>query len=344
MRAPLLLIVALTGAAATAAPAAASFPGRNGIFVTSEMSPCDGDNAGIQYLRAYSAGGKRLGALTPPCERAGDPERLRDASGPEFSPDGTRVLFHQQPNGTLPSQFFTVAPDASGRTAVTPPLSNDFTHGSITSFAPDGRRFIGTAISYANEAGSGLHVYPGDGGESRLVKRGRSFTSPLWSPDGRLVAVAGTAGASPAGLALIDARTWRTVRRLARPGVASFDWSPDGRRLVFATHFWRDPRTGYASGGSLYVVRADGRGKPRRIERPRADAATNPVWSPDGRSIAWIQLDFSGGDVGFTVRPSIRRLSLRTRRTRTIATLPPPHVSEGEYPRPQLGWQPLPGR
>src|SRR5690606_13835349 len=60
-------------------------------------------------------------------------------------------------------------------------------------------------------------------------------------------------------------------------GVTTPSWSPDGQRLVF---------TGYDGGLSdLFVINADGTGLQRLTNDKYADM--HPVWSPDGRTLAW---------------------------------------------------------
>jgi Tol biopolymer transport system component len=64
------------------------------------------------------------------------------------------------------------------------------------------------------------------------------------------------------------------------PDVASFAWSPDGRRIAF----------GRLRGDAydIYVMRADGSGQ-RNLTRNPAQYG-GPVWSPDGRRIAFGRL------------------------------------------------------
>lgn len=66
------------------------------------------------------------------------------------------------------------------------------------------------------------------------------------------------------------------VRHLASK-VVSAAYSPDGRRIAYAT---------YASGTStIYTMRADGSGKAKVTAGTRFDE--NPTWSPDGRTLAY---------------------------------------------------------
>jgi Tol biopolymer transport system component len=71
-------------------------------------------------------------------------------------------------------------------------------------------------------------------------------------------------------------------------------WSPDGRRIAFASgRDWPD-----RDGASIYVMNADGSGV-RRLTRGEADY--EPAWSPDGTRIAFSRwgdiyvLDVQGG-------------------------------------------------
>jgi Tol biopolymer transport system component len=72
----------------------------------------------------------------------------------------------------------------------------------------------------------------------------------------------------------------------AKRDIASFDWSPDGKRLVLeiasASPSGRKPGSRQSD---LALVNADGTGL-TRLTRTAA-LETNPVFSPDGRSIAF---------------------------------------------------------
>ena len=66
-------------------------------------------------------------------------------------------------------------------------------------------------------------------------------------------------------------------------------FSPDGRQIAFSSNRSSDPDANYNS--DIFVVAARFGAEPRRISSaPSSDSA--PVWSPDGRTLAWVE----GGD------------------------------------------------
>jgi Tol biopolymer transport system component len=334
--------IALLGALGwSAAPAAATFPGRNGRFAV-ELDGCEF----TPFVRFVAVSGEDLGALTPPCEVVGqfdDEDVLRETSLYGWSPDGTRLLLRQ--SGATPQGIITIAADGTDvRSAPAPADATD------ASFAPDGRQ-----IAYMRRGAIWRTSLQG-GPRRRLrpalkcnidVRDCVEFARPRWSPDGKLIAFeAQQFGWGPGGpprirpgIWLMSARTGKLIRRVARRGT-EVDWSPDSRRLVYRTDYQQDEIKGGASGGNLWVVRVSGKGARRLVHRRRL-AETVPTWSPDGRWIAWISMRFGRGDVGFDVKPSLWRVRAAGGAPRRIAGLPAPLVDEGDFLSPQLAWQPL---
>lgn len=179
------------------------------------------------------------------------------------------------------------------RTGATSTLTRcDSCEDRLPAVSPGGRRiaFERTVLSDQSNAPDrqGVYVARIDGRRAKRVVA--NADSPAWSPNGKalaLVARDGIAVVRPSG---------RRVRRLTLGLGSDLDWSRRGQ-IVFA-HRRR--------GSDIYVVDADG-GRPRRLTRD--GRSRDPVWSPDGRAIAFTRstrgtygqgvfvMDASGGRV-----------------------------------------------
>ncbi len=118
---------------------------------------------------------------------------------------------------------------------------------------------------------------------------------PRWSPDGSEIVFSGgwVAGIDDPGrdLYTVDVATGETTQLTDDDAIdRAPSWSPDGSRIVFESSRDRDrPQAG--SGGCLfrteiYVMRR-AETRARRVTPIRSSFDCSPVWSPDGRRIAW---------------------------------------------------------
>ena len=316
----------LVAALLAAAPAAdATFPGRNGGFAVT--APGCEENQHIQLL---SEAGRTLRDLTPRCERVGE-DAFLDTLGPSWAPNGGRLAYVRRVFGG-PLEIASLPLDGGPVSHFGPPYGPRGGDQGPT-YSPEGDRL-------AYEYNGTLYTAAIDGSEHREVHGGRPFyTRPRWSPDGRTLLVERP---SRSALVLVDAQGGHWLRRIAR-GAHEADWSPDGRWIVFRTRYRQDEIEGGASGGNLYVVRADRRrgSRPRRIVHRERTAETSPVFSPDGRWIAWVSLRFTAGDVGFRVYPSLWRMRFPGGRPQRLRFLPQPFVEEAFFSAPQIAWRPI---
>ena len=211
-------------------------------------------------------------------------------TAPALSPDGTRIAFVRQRDGTSPPYSNILVMHADG-TNIT-----DLSNGRCTSrarpscvgdsspaWSPDGTRlaFTSTILDSSNFPEPQLFVMKSDGsGRTRLTDYPGPDTNPSWSSTNRIafyrVQEAAIYVIEPDGSGLAPLAEVGTTKG----GIKSWDtpsWSPDGKFLAF--------RRFTENGSDIWVVGADGAAA-RQVTNDTFEDAT-PVWSPDGRYIAY---------------------------------------------------------
>jgi TolB protein len=196
-----------------------------------------------------------------------------DVRSPVWSPDGRRIAFVSRRDGKA---LYVMNADGSGLRIVARVEAL-----TTPAWSPDGREIV-----YGR---NGVYVMNADGsGQRQLARRG---SAPAWSPDGRRIAFVIT---GKLYVVNADGSGHRTLTRLGRGGSgASLAWSPDGRKLLLVVKSISAPGCGYCS--RLWVLNADGSGLrdlTRNLGGSRgfgAWPASDAVWSPDGRKIAFVR-------------------------------------------------------
>ncbi|HLA86157.1 MAG TPA: DPP IV N-terminal domain-containing protein, partial [Thermoguttaceae bacterium] len=150
-------------------------------------------------------------------------------------------------------------------------------------FAPDGKSIL--VVSDADEQSDVWRVTRAEASKywwendefvlSRLTLDAESESELKWSPDGKLVAL--VKGRGDLWVMRPDGKEARRVMRSATP--IGFDWSPDGKWLVYGIEDTESNR-------DVWIAPLDGSRKPINISC-HPDVDTNPVWSPDGKVIAF---------------------------------------------------------
>jgi Tol biopolymer transport system component len=287
---------ALIAAGAFAAPAGATFPGRNGLVVYDDPAPQE-DHFGERWLWTMRPDGSFRRLLV---------RRVYEARYPRWSPDGRRVVFRGTKTEDGWTGVMTVRADGSGLRSVAQ-------YGDKPAWTPSGRR-----ITYVKNTRTGDDLWEAraDGSRARRLARLGTVRSAEWSPDGSVIAVVGR------WLTVRDGRTGRKRVVYKEPGntyaVDGMTWSPDGRRLAFTSVSF--PRCGhrYCPHYRLWTAHPDGGHLTLLDDDPNyRTAPDDPHWSPDGRTIAYCRRDYVQGHDEYdrwAMRPdgSHRRLAART--------------------------------
>ena len=146
------------------------------------------------------------------------------ADDPEWTPDGTRILFAWSPDQTSNSGIYSKRADGSGEAALV--LSSS--RGVYTPEpSPDG-----LSLAYVQMPGAELWIAPAEGEPAPFLNSGFAESSPVFSPDGRFLAYVSDESGQPEVYVrpFPDGPNRWTI---STAGGAEPLWSPDGSELFY---------------------------------------------------------------------------------------------------------------
>ena len=220
---------------------------------------------------------------------------------PSWSPDGKRIVFMSNRDGHLRddipgiSTYEIYVMDADGGNPQN--LTNDPRDDRNPSWSPDGKRiaFVSDRDGFKNDdliITYEIYVMDADGGNQQNLTNDRNDDrSPSWSPDGKRIVFSSERDGHFIGdfeityeIYVMDADGGNQQRLTEnRKNDWSPSWSPDGKRIAFASD-----RKGDFENLEIYVMDADG-GNQQKLTNNRFDDL-RPSWSPDGKRIAFYSL------------------------------------------------------
>ena len=224
-----------------------------------------------------------LAALLSTVALAAAPQPAPLDTTPKWAPDGAAVAFLRLRNvqrRNLTSELYVVGRDGAHLRRLTRGARDFF-----ISWSPDGGWLAFARSPRSGKGGPNVFLVRRDGTRLHRLVPGASWSSaPAWSPDGRQLAFAGRIPSAGEGVFVVD-RDGTKPRLLfrvphvldgatvvARTDLTDLSWSPDRTRLLFLLQDW------------LYVLRLDDGVAVRLSAR-----GYTPKWSPDSRSIAFVQ-------------------------------------------------------
>ena len=278
-----------------AAPAAeASFPGRNG-----EIAFVGRGTHGAWTIRVVNPRSGRTRQLTHVPRRCSRPSRWVDY-GPSFSASGRLLVFVHADScdPRTPNGIFLIRADGGKRRLLSPIFTSPEGGESWPVFSPSGELVaydLGADFPRVTPLRRPRRWRPLFNEENNVF-RYRDVLQPAWSSTGKLALVLGseyaTSDVGHIGIALGPSKDVRAVTRSRRDAMP--DWSPSGDRIVFFREKARlisliDEPEYWVIRGDVFTIpaRSEPDPEPRRLTETR-DAFT-PVWSPDGRSIAYMR-------------------------------------------------------
>ena len=276
-----LVAVALAGsvlavlAGVSLTESGATTPGRNGRIVYAQEVQ---GTFRLFTIRSNGMGRARVGHVTG------------DAVNPDWSPDGTKIVFElDHPGRATPGCSVVIMnADGSGLTDLTGMRTGC---DGQPAFTPDGQRIVFVHFDDVADVES-IQSMDLAGGDRRLVTgtKGSGRIDPNVSPDGNWITfirakkddvLQAVFAVHPdgSGLHRLTPFKWEVAIK--------HDWSPNGKRIVLTTNAdWVRPR----KSANLATIRPDGSGLKRLTRFAGGEHAKNAFagsYSPDGRRIVF---------------------------------------------------------
>ena len=266
-------------------------PGANGriVFI--------GLEGWVYSINPDGTGLKRLG-----------PSFASNSHGPNWSPDGSRIVFFHSSTDADKRGAYLMQADGSGTHRISP--------GGAGPWSPDGTKIV--------FSGSGVSLMDADGGNVTQLA-GSDSTMPTWSPNGtRIAFIRGTPDGHSQMWTMAPTGGNQTLIHDDTAPLWSPDWAPDGSTIIF----WRG--NGVTVANQIWSMQPDGSDLKQLTT---VGENIYGAWSPDGTKITfgssrggvWLMNpDGSGqvrikGKIDFS-EPAWQPLSVTLRAARTEVT------------------------
>jgi len=239
---------------------------------STELLYIDQDRA-LRAIGGDGTGDRAVGALT-------------DVYRAQWSPDGKAVVVEGNRDGVNALYVMSAAGTGVRRLTFGPAsaLGPDW--------SPDGKQIAFIRCGTGGQCN--LVTIPASGGAPRVVSRPGQISDPYcygpdyeravaWRPDGRALAVGVWCDDDSGGdyTAIVSAATGAQIGHVYGDDVS---WSPNGKQII--NHAWS---TTYDGEPPVVQLRSAAGSLIRRVSPPSTDAIgwEQPVWSPDGRTVAY---------------------------------------------------------
>jgi dipeptidyl aminopeptidase/acylaminoacyl peptidase len=244
--------------------------GHNELWVIS----ADGKTTNYLATTEIYSGIDELDSVTPGDEEASD----RFDPMPAWSPDGTRISYTERSREYFSGKLKVLDFDPATGTAKGAPLelyTAKHDRGGAwvidhVAWSPDGATL---AFTLQDSGWDKVYLLPSKGGQPRQLTQGASEdSSPVFSPDGKSIAISSNHGIleeSHVWIVPVDGSTPHRLANLPAGVEANPQWSPDGKKIYFT-------RSTPVESWDLYVASTEGDPAPRALTRtlPRTFEAT----------------------------------------------------------------------
>jgi Tol biopolymer transport system component len=222
---------------------------------------------------------------------------------PAWSPDGQWIAFLSDRTGK--QEIFVM--DAYGGQVTQLTDNPGVTWFAPLAWSPNGQQIAAAgSLNGGDENHTRLYLINLDGSGNRVLLGSLFGLLPKWSPDGQSLAFRGFDG-SRFGLYVIGAQGNNLFKVPANQVNAesyevlfSFDWSPDGTKLVFLSEgpmrgSWPNQEIGTGARAQFMLFDMNGSSLTTLRDLPLPNGIRLASWSPDGQNVFFIEDDRSNG-------------------------------------------------
>jgi Tol biopolymer transport system component len=193
-----------------------------------------------------------------------------DARGQQPGGAPGSIVFHSARDGHANNQIYAMDPDGQNQVRVTNDLASDVD----PDLSPNGQRIVFTS----NMNGNNEILVLDRSGLRNLTNEPANDEWARWSPDGQRILFDSNRDGGVFEVYVMNADGSGLPTRLTDPPVLSryASWSPNGKQIVFRR------------GIDIHVMGVDGSGDQQLTSEAAPSFAQMPVFSPDGRYIAFM--------------------------------------------------------
>jgi dipeptidyl aminopeptidase/acylaminoacyl peptidase len=205
-------------------------------------------------------------------------------AAPSYSPDGSWIVYQTDFQGDEDHDIVTIPSKGGKPRKITDGVADNY----APAISPDGKMIA--FLSNRKEDVEDLYMIRSDGGKlTRLSNEDMPVRDLVWSPDGRRIAYHTGIGDEDT-VSVVDVGRGRPMRLLARKdveyGLASGygpanPWSSDSKSLLFVSN----------ENDTVDIGVIDVKSKKRKWLVTSKNEKYHPQWSPDGQSLAYLEVE-----------------------------------------------------
>jgi len=210
---------------------------------------------------------------------------------PCWSPDGSKIAFISDRGGNR--EIYIMNSDGSGQKQ----LTNNSSRINTPSWSPDGKNIVFSSVQGddTRPLNWDIYVINVDGSEQRqLTHKSDRDVHPSWSPDGKKITFHSSSRKNAMDVYVMNADGSDKQNVTNSPVWDGYpSWSPNGEKIVYVliwnnlilnNQIWNN-QMNYRR--DIFVMNQDGSDKMNLTNRANSDFVGSPIWSPDGKKIAF---------------------------------------------------------